>query len=244
MQAIIMATGKGSRLGELTKDKPKSFVEVKGIKLLEYNIALLHEYGIKDIVIVTGYMSDKIEELCGKIEGIRCIFNPFYEMVNVLGSFYMGQPYISDDIIYMHADTLCSPSIFERMLNEKADIVLPVDYKVCDEEAMKVKTENNVVVEISKKINSDEAEGEFIGMAKISKEALKQIKAASKILMQKKDFTAYFEGAIEYLIEKGKCKPVTVPTNGEFWGEVDFIEDYERVCREISDKLVEIAERL
>ncbi len=101
-----------------------------------------------------------------------------------------------------------------------------------------------VVVEISKKINSDEAEGEFIGMAKISKEALKQIKAASKILMQKKDFTAYFEGAIEYLIEKGKCKPVTVPTNGEFWGEVDFIEDYERVCREISDKLVEIAERL
>ena len=45
MQAIIMAAGKGSRLGQLTKDKPKSFVEVKGIKLLEYNIALLHEYG-------------------------------------------------------------------------------------------------------------------------------------------------------------------------------------------------------
>ena len=38
MQAIIMAAGKGSRLGQLTKDKPKSFVEVKGIKLLEYNV--------------------------------------------------------------------------------------------------------------------------------------------------------------------------------------------------------------
>lgn len=61
MQAIIMAAGKGSRLGQLTKDKPKSFVEVKGIKLLEYNIALLHEYGITDIVVVTGYMSKKLK---------------------------------------------------------------------------------------------------------------------------------------------------------------------------------------
>ena len=50
---------------------------------------------------------------------------------------------IKDDVINMHADTLCSPSVFERMINENADIVLPVDYKICDEEAMKVKTIDN-----------------------------------------------------------------------------------------------------
>lgn len=201
MQAIIMAAGKGSRLGELTKDKPKSFVEIKGVKLLEYNISLLHEYGIKDIIIVTGYMTEKIEKLCEKIEGVKCVFNPFYEQVNVLGSFYIGMPYIKDDVIYMHADTLCSPSVFERMINENADIVLPVDYKICDEEAMKVKTIDNKIVEISKQIPCSEAEGEFIGIAKISKKVLNDIKHAAKILMQQKNFTSYFEGAIEYLIK-------------------------------------------
>lgn len=243
MQAIIMAAGKGSRLGELTKDKPKSFVEIKGVKLLEYNISLLHEYGIKDIIIVTGYMTEKIEKLCEKTEGVKCVFNPFYEQVNVLGSFYIGMPYIKDDVIYMHADSLCSPSVFERMINENADIVLPVDYKICDEEAMKVKTIDNKIVEISKQIPCSEAEGEFIGIAKISKKALNDIKHAAKILMQQKKFTSYFEGAIEYLIKNEDYKPTPISTNGEFWGEIDFMEDYERVCESISDELVNIAKR-
>jgi choline kinase len=241
MQAIIMAAGKGSRLGELTKDKPKSFIEIKGVKLLEYNISLLHEYGIKDIIIVTGYMT--VEKLCEKIEGVKCVFNPFYEQVNVLGSFYIGMPYIKDDVIYMHADTLCSPSVFERMINENADIVLPVDYKICDEEAMKVKTIDNKIVEISKQIPCSEAEGEFIGIAKISKKVLNDIKHAAKILMQQKNFTSYFEGAIEYLIKNEDYKPTPISTNGEFWGEIDFMEDYERVCESISDELVNIAKR-
>ena len=152
-------------------------------------------------------------------------------------------PYIKDDVIYMHADTLCSPSVFERMINENADIVLPVDYKICDEEAMKVKTIDNKIVEISKQIPCSEAEGEFIGIAKISKKVLNDIKHAAKILMQQKNFTSYFEGAIEYLIKNEDYKPTPISTNGEFWGEIDFMEDYERVCELISDELVNIAKR-
>ena len=148
-----------------------------------------------------------------------------------------------DDVIYMHADTLCSPSVFERMINENADIVLPVDYKICDEEAMKVKTIDNKIVEISKQIPCSEAEGEFIGIAKISKKVLNDIKHAAKILMQQKNFTSYFEGAIEYLIKNEDYKPTPISTNGEFWGEIDFMEDYERVCESISDELVNIAKR-
>ncbi|MDF2565867.1 MAG: putative sugar nucleotidyltransferase, partial [Massilibacillus sp.] len=63
MQAIIMAAGKGSRLGEITNGKPKSFLEIKGKKLIEYNIQMLHKYGIHDITIVTGYQSEAFVEL-------------------------------------------------------------------------------------------------------------------------------------------------------------------------------------
>ena len=44
MQAIIMAAGKGSRLGTLTMGKPKSFAEIHGKKLIEYNLKLLQKY--------------------------------------------------------------------------------------------------------------------------------------------------------------------------------------------------------
>lgn len=59
MQAIIMAAGKGSRLGSLTKGKPKSFVEIKGKKLIEYNLQLLQKYHVDEIIIVTGYQTDE-----------------------------------------------------------------------------------------------------------------------------------------------------------------------------------------
>ena len=89
MQAIIMAAGKGSRLKNLTGGKPKSFLEIKGKKLIEYNLRLLQKYQINDIIIVTGYQSESFEAFTANMNNIRLIYNPFYEMVNVLGSFYM-----------------------------------------------------------------------------------------------------------------------------------------------------------
>ena len=115
MQAIIMAAGKGSRLGSLTEGKPKSFVEIQGKKLIEYNLKLLENYHIDEIIIVTGYQNRKFEELTKDKKTIRLVYNPFYEMVNVLGSFYMGMHFLKDDFIYLHADTLCEPKLFEKL---------------------------------------------------------------------------------------------------------------------------------
>lgn len=52
----------------------------------------------------------------------------------------MGMEALHDDFIYLHADTLCEPAIFEKLISEKADIILPVEYKSCDEESMKVRS--------------------------------------------------------------------------------------------------------
>ena len=242
MQAIIMAAGKGSRLGSLTQEKPKSFLEIRGIKLIEYNIALLHEHGIKDIIIVTGYQNEMFEELAEKTEGIRCVYNPFYEMTNVLGSFFMAQEYLADtDTVYMHADTLCAPEIFEIMLRTDADMVLPVEFKECDEEAMKVKTNNGLVIEISKNIPCSEGEGEFIGIMKIGRRILPDLKKASKELMNNKEFLSYFEGAVQKLIDWGGYEIKTISTGEYFWGEIDFLDDYNNACEKIPKNLVELA---
>lgn len=244
MQAIIMAAGKGSRLGHLTDDKPKGFLEIQGVKLIEYNIALLHANGIKDIIIVTGYYNEKYEELVSKIEGVQCVFNPFYEMMNVLGSFYMAQEYLKiEDTIYMHADTLCSPEIFEKMLQSEGDMILPVEYKLCDEEAMKVRTEQGMVVEISKQIPCEQGEGEFIGIAKISGNLIPELKMVSKKLMKEKQFSSYFEGAIQELINKSRYHIQTISTEDYFWGEIDFLDDFQRVSNQISPELVELAKK-
>lgn len=243
MQAIILAAGRGSRLGTLTEEIPKAFLEVQGCKLIEYNIALLHSFNIQDITVVTGYHCELFEKLTEQIKGIHCVFNPFYEMTNVLGSFYVGQNRLTEDFVYLHADTLCSPKIFKEMMQTNGDIILPVDFGSCDEEAMKVKTEDGRVTEINKTMSCAEAEGEFIGIAKISGNVISDLKKASKQLMKEKAFNSYFEAAIQRLADMKKYGIKTIPTNGMFWGEVDFLQDYEKVKREIPSEFVELAQR-
>lgn len=240
MQAIIMAAGKGSRLGNLTAGKPKSFVEIKGKKLIEYNLKLLEKYGVDEIIIVTGYQCEAFEELMRDMKNIKFVYNPFYEMVNVLGSFYMGMNMLNDDFIYLHADTICEPKIFEKLVRLEADVILPVDYKICDDEAMKVRSENGQVVQITKQMPNELAEGEFIGMAAFKKKVIPALKEKTKQLMKEKAFTDYFESAIQRLIDQEKFDIRTVPTDGAFWTEVDFIEDYEKATADIPESLTGI----
>ncbi len=243
MQAIIMAAGKGSRLGGLTKGKPKSFVEVKGRKLIEYNLALLKKYKVDEIIIVTGYQCEAFEELTAGEANIRLVYNPFYEMVNVLGSFYMGMETLHDDFVYLHADTLCEPAVFDKMLRLDGDIVLPVEYKKCDEEAMKVRSEKGKIVQITKQMPIDKAEGEFIGIAAFRKEVIPTLKEKTKQLMKEKAFTDYFESAIQRLIDDGEDVQISaVSTDNAFWAEIDFVEDLERAETGIPKSLTDIFE--
>ncbi|MCR5329924.1 MAG: phosphocholine cytidylyltransferase family protein [Lachnospiraceae bacterium] len=231
MQAIIMAAGRGSRLGNLTDDRPKSFLEVNGESLIDHNIKMLHAFGIKDIKIVTGYKNEMFEEHFKGNANIELIYNPFYEMMNVLGSFFMGMGALKDDeeTVFLHADTVCDYGIFKDMLEKEGDMVLPVDFRPCDEEAMKVLTKDGEVIEISKEIDCSKGEGEFIGICKIKDSAVVRVKEAAKKLMKEKQFKEYFEGAIQELINRKQYRIITVATNGRFWGEVDTEEDLERV---------------
>ncbi len=238
MQAIIMAAGKGSRLGELTENLPKSLLEIKGKKLLDINIKLLHRYGIWDITIVTGFQDEKFIEATKNIPGISLVYNPFYELTNVIGSYYMGMRYLHDDFIYLHADTLCDVSIFEELLKSEGDIVLPVDTKPCDDEAMKVKLENGKIVEITKEMSCDAAGGEFIGIAKIRKNTIDDLNDSTVKMLRDKDFSSYFEGALQRVFDMKKYDVRMIDTAGRFWGEVDFLEDYKRAENNISKELL------
>ena len=67
-QAVIFAGGQGTRLRPLTNNLPKPMVEVGGRPFLEYLIELLRDNGIEEIVILVGYLSEKITEHFGNGE--------------------------------------------------------------------------------------------------------------------------------------------------------------------------------
>lgn len=225
MQAIIMAAGYGSRIAKIANNLPKSFLEIKDEKLIERAIRLLRERGINDITVVTGYKSELFIDLLD--DNIKLVNNPLYFCTNVLGSFACGMGNLTDDFIFIHADTIFDETILDDLLTAKeSGITLPVDFKLCIEEEMKVTTENGNVKVIHKSIDLNIAEGEFIGIAKVKRSILSELKmAVIEELKEKNNHQDYFEAAIQNLINKGHAI-TCLATNGRPWIEIDFPEDY------------------
>ena len=81
LKAIILAAGEGNRLRPYTADRPKCMVELGGRSLLEHQVGVLQSQGIKDITIVTGYLSEKITAL-----GYKTVHNPEFNQSNMVYS--------------------------------------------------------------------------------------------------------------------------------------------------------------
>src|SRR6266851_792599 len=61
MKAVIIAGGFGTRLRPLTNNRPKHLLPLANKPFLEYQVALLRQHGITEIVFATNYMAEQIE---------------------------------------------------------------------------------------------------------------------------------------------------------------------------------------
>lgn len=64
-QAVILAGGLGTRMRPLTLKMPKPMIPIRGKPFLEYIIELLKQNGIEEVIILTGYIHEKIEDYFG-----------------------------------------------------------------------------------------------------------------------------------------------------------------------------------
>jgi len=229
VQALIMAAGKGSRLYPLTEDKPKSFVTIDDKKIIDYQIELYKKNGINDIIIVTGHMHEMIEEYVKDEVNVRTVYNPFYDLSNVLTSFWFGMSLLKEDFIYSHADTIFDEPILMKLLEANGDIVLPIDIKPCGEEEMKIQVdENGHPLHLNKTMATEQALGEFIGVAKISASSIPLLTQSADKHIKNKNFSAFFEVALQDLINSNRELFTLVDVSEYYWNEIDFLEDYEK----------------
>ena len=77
-QAVILAGGKGSRLGELTHNIPKPLLNVSGKPFIEYLIWNLSRHGVQDIIIMAGFRSEKLKDKYNN----KKMFNSFIKVIS------------------------------------------------------------------------------------------------------------------------------------------------------------------
>lgn len=107
MRAIILAAGRGERMGDLTQHTPKPLIKAGGRYLIEYAITALVKFGMKDIVINICYHADQIKKVLGNGELYGANFHYSEEAVALEtgGGIYQALPLLgSEPFIVLSSD--------------------------------------------------------------------------------------------------------------------------------------------
>ena len=239
MKAIIIAAGKGTRLFPITKNIPKSLLDIgQGLTLLETQLHSLKECGITDIVIIVGHLAEQIEAKIVKYKkdfNINIVYNPFYAISNNLISIWMAKQYMTDEFITINGDDIFDSVVISGLLESKENITMVTDVKAeYDFDDMKIISKNGLVQQVSKQIPIPEANGESVGIIKFSGEGPKiYTDILEEMVREPENMDNFYLKAIQKIIDRGfpvhysKC-------NEKDWGEIDFHPDLELIRKYVS----------
>lgn len=179
MIALILAGGRGTRLHPNTQEIPKPLLEINGKAILGYQIETLIEAGITEVVIVTGFLKEKIEEYIKEKypdANVSFVHNSEFENSRPAYGLIKALPKLIDDTIYLNGDVRYDPNILREIMSSSTTSATAIQKAPWDEEQVKVVVKDGLVIELSKNIGPSESSGEFIGVSKLNKAFINTIK--------------------------------------------------------------------
>lgn len=239
MKAIILAAGTASRLRPLTLNTPKSLLKVGQRTLLGRSMDALIGAGIRQFVIVTGYLHTMIEDFVGQTYGdsisVTFIHNALYETTNNIYSLWLARPEADgSEVLLLDSDLLYDPLIIGRILDDPHDNVLTLIRHELGEEEMKVLTDSQGrITEISKTCSPALAIGESLGIERMGKAYTAVLyKELDEMMNQEHLENKFYELAFQRLIPKGFAFSVLDVTD-LFSCELDTVDDFENAKQRI-----------
>ena len=238
MQSLILVGGKGSRMGSITKSKPKSLVPINGTSLLEKQLNILKKFKFDKTILITGYLSSSFDYL-----NIPSIYNYEWEKTNMVNGLMKADKLLSNDTtIVSYGDIFYKENILNSIYYCKYDFCIAYDPNweslwrkrfsnpLLDAETFKISKDGFITEIGATPKNCQSIQGQYMGIIKISPNVWKKIKYIYQTLSIEKQNSISMTEIISIYIDKNMNKVFGVP-NYEEWGEIDTNDDlklYER----------------
>jgi choline kinase len=241
MRAVILAAGRGSRMGPLVGDRPKCLVELARKPLIRRQIAALQGGGISSIGIVRGYLGNMIN-----IEDATNFENPRWAETNMVMSLASAATWLrSDTTVVSYADIFFGCDVVRNLAASSGDLVVAYDRSwrslwarrfddpLSDAETFRTDATGNLI-EIGRRTTKiDDIEGQYMGLLKFTPEAWRAVEAVLAAVDAKARDSMDMTTLLRALLDSGF--PIkTVGIAGQ-WGEIDSSSDlelYEKMIRE------------
>lgn len=232
MQAVILAAGMATRLRPLTDETPKCLLNLDDKPIIHYMIENLKNTQVTDIILVTGFQNQKIENyLKENFSELKLTFihNKDFESTNNAYSLLLAKDAIRGDFILLDSDIVFHPGILSELKNFSGRPVLAVDRHACGEEEIKVTIDDKQrIQDISKQVSTELAWGESVGIELFDTESKNLLFAKlQKRIIDENRVNEFYEASFLEMIQDGlgfyaaDCSQFPAM-------EIDFVEDFEK----------------
>jgi L-glutamine-phosphate cytidylyltransferase len=241
MRAVILAAGRGSRMGALAEDRPKCLVELAHQPLIRRQIAALRGGGVSTIGVVRGYLGHMID-----IKDVTYFENPHWAETNMVMSLRAAATWIeSDSVVISYADIFFRHSIVRDLVASSGDLVVAYDRSwrslwtrrfvdpLSDAETFRTDASGNLIDIGQRTTRIDDVEGQYMGLLKFTPKAWRTVEAVLAVVDAKTRTAMDMTTLLRALLGSGF--PISTVGIAGQWGEIDSATDlelYEKMIKE------------
>jgi choline kinase/phosphatidylglycerophosphate synthase len=235
MNAVILAAGRSTRLRPLTDDLPKSLLPIAGVPILRRMLTILSHTGVRRVVIVTGYLEEKVRAAVDEWKpalDVRFVRNERWATTNNCYSLLLGaEAFGGDPFMSIDGDVVFERSVIETLLRATPGNRFALRRAPdLDDEEMKVELDAaSQLVRIGKTIPPEEAAGEAVGIWVFETGAAAILGSLRDRIVTRGLYDEWYEASFQQAIDRG-LKVAAIEVRG-YVAEVDTPDDLARVAR-------------
>jgi len=153
MKAVILAAGEGTRLRPFTVSRPKVMIPIGNRPILEYVVRALAANGITDIILVVGYMKERIMSFFGNGSrfGVKISYAIQEKQLGTAHAALAVRDQIKEDFIMVAGDNIIDAQVISDLLKHKGGLAMLVTDSEMPSKYGVVQIESGRVVDIIEK---------------------------------------------------------------------------------------------
>ncbi|PSL18736.1 phosphocholine cytidylyltransferase family protein [Shimia abyssi] len=223
LSALILAAGRGVRMGPRGRLTPKGLLEIEGTPLVARSVNLLRARGIRHIRIVTGHLNDQYEAIFAAASDVELIHNPIYDTTGSLRSLVTGLDGVSGHVVVLESDVIYEARALSPVVAGETRLIVSGETNATDEVYVWSRPGANgapAFDTMSKDINAQPAPhfGELLGITCFSAAQVLRLRAAAQTVLAE-DRKADYESAVIELARDTDIEAVLLEDLA--WTEID-----------------------
>jgi L-glutamine-phosphate cytidylyltransferase len=241
IRAIILAAGRGRRMGPFGDDRPKCLFELEGKPLIERQIVALRRGGLDQIGVVRGYRAEMLD-----FPGLYYFSNERWAETNMVMSLAAAGAWLRlGPVIVSYADIFYRSELVRGLAGASGQLVVSYDRAwrrlwtrrfanpLADAETFRVNAAGQLLEIGGKTTQIEDIEGQYMGLLKFTPPAWNAVEALLGTLDAPVRNGLDMTGLLRRLLA-GKALPISTFAADGQWGEIDSPEDvalYEDMVR-------------